>query len=191
MKRTFINNLGFPSTHHFTNRTLIKTGKFSQILLSMLIVSIFSTSYPIYAAASNTSITESKLVVSFSGPTPKGSLTFPLFKGETFQYFSAGVGLEERQLTYPPYPLKLILVQGTRAFLSNVSITARQLDGPLILNIPATHVEGPWVFLNIPTGTYLITATNHQQKSIEKQVSVVQKEAQTVHLRWPNYSESQ
>ena len=182
----FFKNSGIHSPYYSTNRTFMRPCIFSRLLLSFFMVAVFSVNDPVHAADSSTTIVESKLVVPFKGPIPKGPLTFPLFKGETFQYFSAGVGLEERQLTYPPYPLKLILVQGTRAFLSNVSITARQLDGPLTIDIPATHVDGPWVFLNIPAGTYLVTATNHHQKSIEKQVSVIQEETQTVHLRWPN-----
>ena len=138
----------------------------------------------VLAADSSTQITESTLVVPYSGSIPKGPLKFTLYKGEGFQYFSAGVGLEERQLTYPPYPLKVILVQGGRALLSNVSFTVRQLDGQLTFAIPASHVEGPWVFLNIPTGTYLLTATNSQQKKIEKQVSVVENEKRVIYLRW-------
>ncbi len=156
----------------------------------ILIISIFLiyvtvlTDMHVIAAEPSIQVTESTLVVPYSGPAPRGPLKFPLYKGEDFQYFSAGVGLEERQLTYPPYQLKLILVQGTRAFLSNVSVKIRQLDGPLTFDIPAIQVEGPWVFLKIPDGTYLITAANYQDKKIEKQVSVKKEHPQTVHLRW-------
>ena len=94
--------------------------------------------------------------------------------------------MEERQLTYPTYPLKMILVQGARAFLSKVSFTIRQLDGPLTFNIPASHVEGPWVFVNIPTGTYLVTAENSKQQTIEKQISINEGQTTVLHLRWVN-----
>ena len=154
------------------------------LTICFCVFTLLCTGNDVFAANSSTTVTESTLEVPYSGSIPKGPLKFPLYKGEGFQYFSAGVGLEERQLTYPPYPVKFILVQGSGAFLSNVSFSIRQLDGTLNFEIPAAHVEGPWVFLNIPTGTYLITATNSQQKKIEKQVSVTEDRSQVIHLRW-------
>jgi len=139
-----------------------------------------------YALADNSTmaVTESTLRVPYTGVTPNGSLTFPLFNGEGFAYFSAGVGLEERKLTYPLYAVKLILVQDGGAFLSNVAMTIHQLDGPVTFDIPPAHVEGPWVFLNIPAGTYLIKAMNSQQQLLEKQIDVVDNRRTVIYLRW-------
>ncbi|GJL67345.1 MAG: hypothetical protein NPIRA05_23160 [Nitrospirales bacterium] len=144
---------------------------------------LFSSTHA-FADTAAMEVTESTLTVPYTGSIPKGPLIFPLYKGEGFEYFTAGVGLEERQLTYPSYPVKLILVQGSGAFLSNVAITVHQLDGPVTFDIPATQVEGPWVFLNIPTGTYVLKATNSQQQLIEKQIDVVQNQQKILHLRW-------
>ena len=70
-------------------------------------------------------------------PLPTGSipktLTFPLYEQESIQYFSAGLGKEERSLTYPPFPLKLIFVQGERAFLAGVSVHIAKEDGTQLL----------------------------------------------------------
>ncbi len=179
------------SSTHFTNTQRHLKGitgirqKTSHLLtISLVVCTTLFTSSHVLAADSPATVTESTLEVPYSGKIPKGPLKFPLYKGEGFQYFSAGVGLEERQLTYPPYPLKLILVEGGGAFLSNVAFSIRQLDGTLTFDIPASHVEGPWVFVNLPTGTYLITAENSRQKKIEKQVSVTEEQTKVLHLRW-------
>ncbi|WP_447970923.1 hypothetical protein [Nitrospira sp. M1] len=133
---------------------------------------------------STMAVKESTLRVPYTGVTPNGSLSFPLYNGEGFAYFSAGVGLEERKLTYPSYSLKLILVQDGGAFLSNVALTVHQLDGPVSFDIPAAHVEGPWVFINIPAGTYLLKAMNSKQQLLEKQVDVVDAQQKVLYLRW-------
>ncbi len=145
----------------------ISRPQFPRILAPTFIVLIllFSNS-SIFAADSPSTVSQSSLVVPYKGTLPKGPFKFPLYTGEGFQYFSAGIGLEERQANYPPYPLKFILVQGDRAYLSTVSLKIRQLDGSLTFQIPSKHVEGPWIFLKMPTGTYLVTATNHQQRTI-------------------------
>ncbi|GJL55352.1 MAG: hypothetical protein NPIRA02_24840 [Nitrospirales bacterium] len=143
---------------------------------------LFSYTYA-RADDSTMAVTESTLRVPYTG-APSGSLSFPLYKGQNFSYFSAGVGLEERTLTYPSYSLKLILVQDGGAYLSNVAMTVHQLDGPVSFDIPAAHVEGPWVFINIPTGTYVLKAMNSQQQLLEKQIDVVDDKQKVLYLRW-------
>ncbi len=184
MIQSISQNSPLQSRDHHSHLNIIQHCGLGRLVISILAYTLICINSPVFAADSHSQITKSTLVVPYSGPAPRGPLKFPLYKGSNFQYFSAGVGLEERQLTYPPYQLKLILVQGSRAFLSNVSIMVRQLDGPLTFNIPAEQVEGPWVFLNVPTGTYLLTAANYQDQKIEKQVSVKEGQSQTIHLRW-------
>ena len=112
-------------------------------------------------------------------------LKFTLYEGNDVQYFSAGVGIEERQAVYPPYPLKLIFVQGARAYLAEVNISIAKADGTTVVEIPSDHVMGPWLFVNLPSGTYTITATDSLQRAIEKQVSVEGTETKVIHFRWP------
>ena len=112
-------------------------------------------------------------------------LKFTLYEGNGVQYFSAGVGIEERQAVYPPYPLKLIFVQGARAYLAEVNISIAKADGTTLVEIPSDHVMGPWLFVNLPSGTYTITATDSLQRIIEKQVSVEGTETKVIHFRWP------
>lgn len=134
-------------------------------------------------AESSSDVTWSVLEVPAS--TDGATLKFTLYEGKDVQYFSAGVGIEERRAVYPQYPLKLILVQGVRAFLAEVNISITKSDGTLLVDIPSEHVMGPWVFINLPTGTYTISATDANQRTIERKVSVEGKTTRVVHFRWP------
>ena len=113
------------------------------------------------------------------------TLRFPLYEQEGIQYFSAGLGKEERRLTYPPFPLKLIFVQGERAFLASVSIHLAKEDGTTLLKIPGKEVEGPWLFINIPTGTYIVSGMDSHGTTVEKTISVQTDKPIVVHFRWP------
>ena len=122
-------------------------------------------------------------------PLPEGSipktLTFPLYEQESIQYFSAGLGKEERSLPYPPFPLKLIFVQGERAYLAGVTIHLTNEDETLSIEIPGEEVEGPWLFINIPTGTYVISGTNSDGTTVKKTITVQPGKSTVVHFRWP------
>ena len=122
-------------------------------------------------------------------PLPNGNihkpLTFPLYEQQGIQYFSGGLGKEERSVTYPPFPLKLIFVQGERAFLAGISVHIAKEDGTQLISIPGKEVEGPWLFINLPTGTYVISGTRSQGLTIKKTITLQPKKSTTVHLRWP------
>src|SRR5512133_1886802 len=46
----------------------------------------------------------------------------PLYQTVTIRYFSAGVGLEERQAEYPPFSLKLVFTAGGKPYLTGVDV---------------------------------------------------------------------
>jgi hypothetical protein len=119
-----------------------------------------------------------------TGGIPK-TLTFPLYEQESIQYFSAGLGKEERSLRYPPFPLKLIFVKGVRAFLAGVSVHIAKEDGTQLLTVPGEEVEGPWLFINIPAGTYVISGTDSDGTTIKKTITVPKDKSTVVHFRWP------
>ncbi|MEX2492233.1 MAG: hypothetical protein WD425_10780 [Nitrospirales bacterium] len=122
-------------------------------------------------------------------PLPTGSipktLAFPLYEQGPGQYFSAGLGKEERSLTYPPFPLKLIFVQGERSFLAGVSVQIAREDGTQVLKIPGEDVEGPWLFIKIPSGTYVVSGTDSSGATIKKTISVQTEKTTVVHFRFP------
>jgi len=119
-----------------------------------------------------------------TGTIPK-TLKFPLYEQESIQYFSAGLGKEERSLSYPPFPLKLIFVQGERAYLAGVSILLVNEDGTRRIKIPGEEVEGPWLFIDAPTGTYKVSGTDSNGMTIEKTVTIQTDKSTVVHFRFP------
>ncbi len=159
------------------------------LLLMFSILSSFVSSALINTFWVTTVEASSRQVKLLEIPIPTGSipktLTFPLYEQESIQYFSAGLGKEERSLTYPPFPLKLIFVQGERAFLARVSVHIAKEDGTQLLRIPGEEVEGPWLFINIPTGTYVVSGTDADGTKIKKTITVETPKPTVVHFRWP------
>ncbi len=119
-----------------------------------------------------------------TGTIPK-TLTFPVYSKESIEYFSAGLGKEERSLTYPPFALKLIFVQGERAYLAGVTVNILKEDGTPLLMIPGGDVDGPWLFLNIPTGRYMIRGTDSSGTTIKKAITVASDGQTVIHFRFP------
>lgn len=117
--------------------------------------------------------------------TEGAKLKFTLYEAKDVQYFSAGVGIEERHAVFPSYPLKLIFVKGTRAYLANVTISIAKSDGTTLVDIPSEHVMGPWLFVNLPPGAYTITATDSNQRAIQRHVNIEGTKTRVVHFRWP------
>ena len=130
-----------------------------------------------------------KQVKTLEIPFTKGTLQkiyrFPVYEQGPIQYFSAGLGKEERSLTYPAFPLKLVFVQGERAFLAGVSVEISKNDGPELVRIPGKDVEGPWLFVNIPTGTYTVKATTAHGHILKKTVTIQTTSSSIIHFRWP------
>ena len=110
--------------------------------------------------------------------------TIPIHRVGSIRYFSAGVGLEERSAKYPPFPLKLVFVSGPKAYLSQVSVMITDREGRVHLQIPPNQVTGPWLFVDLPPGTYDISAEGPGKASIKEHVTLSAKEAKTIYLRW-------
>ncbi len=152
----------------------------------LMILQCVTLSTPSWAAAGEASEHLSKfLEIPLEGESFPKNLKFPLYEQNNIQYFSAGLGKEERSLPYPPYPLKLIFVKGKRAFLTSVAIEVLQKDGTNLISIPGEEVQGPWLFLNLPAGKYVLKATDSSGTTLEKTINIAAKKTSTVHFRWP------
>ena len=118
-----------------------------------------------------------------NGQVSKDSL--PLYRADGVRYFSAGVGIEERTAKYPPFSLKLVFTAGGKPFLSGVGVTIQSAKGGPSINIPPDHVNGPWLFVELPSGTYHLTAIHAGRTQGLKGVTVEEGKMKTLHLRWP------
>lgn len=114
----------------------------------------------------------------------KSVLTIPLHKAGAVRYFSTGIGLEERAAKYPPFPLKLIFVAGPKAYLSQVAVTITGAKGAVTLEVPREQVTGPWLYVDLPAGTYTVTASRDGRDQVKGQVTVDKGGAKTLYLRW-------
>ena len=108
----------------------------------------------------------------------------PLHRGEGIRYFSAGVGLEERAAEYPTFPLKLVFTAGGKPFLTGVAVMIRPVGGGEAIHIPPEQVDGPWLFVDLPPGTYDISANYGDRRQGLNGIKVESGGQRVVHLRW-------
>jgi hypothetical protein len=110
--------------------------------------------------------------------------TIPLYRSGEVRYFSAGVGIEERSAEYPAFPLKLIFTAGGRPYITGVAVTVRDTGGSLIVAISAEQITGPWLFLDLPDGSYHIAASMEGQTEHANNVKVERGTPKVLYLRW-------
>ena len=101
----------------------------------------------------------------------------PLYRAGTVRYFSAGIGLDERGADYPPFALKLVFTAGGKPFLTGVTVTIQGPKGTEKIVIPGERVD-------LPAGTYDISAAQADQTQALKSVKVERGKTTVVHLRW-------
>jgi hypothetical protein len=109
----------------------------------------------------------------------------PLYQVGAARYFSAGIGLDERQADYPQFALKLVFTAGGKPFLTGVAVTIQGPKGMEKIVIPRERVTGPWLFLDVPPGNYDISAAQADQTQVLKAVKVEGGKTKVVYLRWP------
>jgi hypothetical protein len=109
----------------------------------------------------------------------------PLYQAGAVRYFSAGIGLDERGADYPPFALKLVFTAGGKPFLTGVTVTIQGPKGMEKIVIPRERVTGPWLFVDVPAGTYDISAAQADQTQTLKSVKVERGKTRVVYLRWP------
>jgi hypothetical protein len=108
----------------------------------------------------------------------------PLHRAGPVRYFSAGVGMAERAADYPPFPIKLVLTAGGKPYMAHVGVQVTSHDGTITLSIPPDHVTGPWLFLDLPAGTYDLTGTRGTDRPQLRRVTVQPGSSQTLYLRF-------
>ncbi|MCC6968111.1 MAG: hypothetical protein IT391_17710 [Nitrospira sp.] len=108
----------------------------------------------------------------------------PLYRSGTVRYFSAGIGQVERAANYPPFSLKLVFTAGGKPFVSGVAVTLRQATGGTAVTVPQEHNTGPWLFIDLPDGTYEVSATLGGVTQQVNNLTVRRGHITTQHVRW-------
>ena len=108
----------------------------------------------------------------------------PLYRSGAVRYFSAGVGIEERHASYPTFSLKLVFTAGGRPFLTGVDVSIRPAKGGEAIHIDHERVEGPWLFVDLPSGIYDVSASQGERRQELKGIKVEAGKQTTAHLRW-------
>jgi hypothetical protein len=108
----------------------------------------------------------------------------PLHRSGDARYFSAGVGLEAREAEYPPFSLKIVFTAGGKPFLSGVAVAIQPSKGGAAVAISREQVDGPWLFVDLPTGSYDVTATYDDNAQTLTRIKVEAGRQKTVYLRW-------
>jgi hypothetical protein len=110
-------------------------------------------------------------VLLLAGATAAGAQVTPK-TANGITYVSGGVGAEEQAVMReirPQYRLQMLFaLQNSREFLANVPVTIVGAEGQALLQ---TTAEGPYLFVDLPPGTYQVTAS-HEGRAITRRVTV-------------------
>ncbi len=60
-----------------------------------------------------------------------------------------------------------------------------ETSGAVRLEVPPEHVAGPWLFVDLPAGTYTITASKDGHTQVREGVSVRAGAVRMVYFQWP------
>lgn len=127
--------------------------------------------------------------IDFATSEAAGASTIPIYQTGSIRFFSAGVGITERQAiyaSYPPYALKLVFAEESGAYLTGVAVTILDAEGTRILEVPLAHVTGPWLFIDLPPGaSYTVIGVRAQHPPVKKRVHLHTPEITVVYLHWP------
>ena len=103
---------------------------------------------------------------------------------------SGGVSVNARdnmRAQTPPHNLKMVFALNTGNYVSDVQVKVTDKSGKVVLEDIS---NGPWLFANLPAGTYTATATYNGTPMTQK-VTVARGGARTAQFRWPASVEAQ
>lgn len=103
---------------------------------------------------------------------------------KNISFLSGGVGVQEREILKEmgkDYPLKLIFSNKKGEYLSNVMV--RLLDHtnhPILVTLS----NGPWLFINLPAGTYHLEATVREDRKIISGIEISEGRRNIISVTW-------
>ncbi|MCF8082317.1 MAG: carboxypeptidase regulatory-like domain-containing protein [Deltaproteobacteria bacterium] len=115
-------------------------------------------------------------------PADDGSTALKQKEMNGVRYVSGGVGIEERTAlkgAMKEYNLKLVFASIEGSYLSNVRVVIRDPGGKMVIDVTA---DGPWLLLDLPSGTYEVCTTYHHER--KTRTVKVDKGLQTALFHW-------
>jgi hypothetical protein len=108
-------------------------------------------------------------------------LPVPVQQYESVRYYSAGVGIEERREVAQLYPLKIVFRTDRGHLLCDADVTITA-GGRTVFRGRAQN--GPWLIVDLPPGSYDVTAVQDGASRTAKGVRLAQGRQRTVVLTW-------
>ncbi len=99
-------------------------------------------------------------------------------------FLSGGVGLSEREILKEMgrfYSLKLIFSNKKGEYLSNVNV---EVFDHMNKNILTTVTNGPWLYIDLPSGTYHLEASVRGDRKRISGISVPQRDSKVISVLW-------
>ncbi|NKB82262.1 MAG: hypothetical protein GKS05_10330 [Nitrospirales bacterium] len=127
---------------------------------------------------------EEKRVIEVHAKDGMRTITLPIYKKAGVTYFSAGVGIMEREASYPQFPLKFVFATKEGPYITLVTISIFDQEGTMILTIPSDHATGPWLFVDLQPDTYTVVALRTNGTSVQQKVTVKENESHVVYFHW-------
>jgi len=112
-----------------------------------------------------------------------GALGIEVLAAGEIPYFSTGVGAETREVSYPPFSLKLVLANERGEYLSNVAVRIAP-EGAASAAVEAV-AKGPWFFVDLETGTYRVEATAGGVQKVYSGIRVSKGVTRSLTIVWP------
>ena len=121
------------------------------------------------------------LVAGVPAAAAAAELPVPVQQYESISYYSAGVGIEERRELPQLYPLKVVFRTEAGHLLCDADVTIAA-GGKTVFRGRAQH--GPWLIVDVPPGSYDITAVQDGASRTAKGVRIAAGKQRTVVLTW-------
>jgi len=121
------------------------------------------------------------LVAGVPAAAAAAELPVPVQQYESISYYSAGVGIEERRELPQRYPLKVVFRTDAGHLLCDADVTITA-GGKTVFRGRAQH--GPWLVVDLPPGSYDITAVQDGASRTTKGVKIAKGKQRTVVLTW-------
>ena len=100
-----------------------------------------------------------------------------------FRNHSAGIGRDDRP-SLPDYSVKLVFATQSGSYLADITVTVLNEAGR---NLARLHSEGPWLFIDLPPGSYKVLARRNDGSKKEARLHVGSGKQQVLTLTWPDY----